>query len=131
MSVQGLRDYTPRKSTLAWVAGGASVLTMIVGFAFGGWITEGTADRMVRDARTAAQAELAASVCAANFRSAPTALAQHSELIALSTFRQRQYVQEQSWAQVPGAEGVSRASAELCARMISQMDPAEFGETAT
>jgi len=131
MSVlQGLRDYEPTKSTLAWGAAGASALTMVVGFTFGGWVTGGTSDRLVGEARIAAQTEVAAAVCAANFREIPTAREQHAELVALNATRQRQFVIDRSWAQVPGAEGVSRAAAELCARKISQMNPAELGEPA-
>jgi hypothetical protein len=129
--VQGIRDYGPTKTTLAWVAGGASVLTMVLGFTVGGWVTGGAADRMALEARTGGQAELAAAVCAANFRESPTARQAHAELTALSATRQRQFVLDQPWAQVPGAQAVSRAAAELCARTITQMDPAELGEPAS
>jgi hypothetical protein len=129
--LQGISDYTPTKTALAWAAGGASVLTMVVGFTLGGWVTGGSAERMAAEARTGGKAELAASVCAANFRMAPTAVSDHAELVRLSSMRQRQFVQDQPWAQVPGAEAVSRASAELCARIITQIDPAELGEPAS
>jgi hypothetical protein len=128
--LQGLKDYEPTKSTLGWVAAGSSVLTIIVGFAFGGWTTGGTADQMVSEARTAGQTEIAAAVCLANFRAAPTARANHAELAGLTLTRQRQFVLDQTWAQVPGAERLNRAVAELCARNISQLDPAELGEPA-
>jgi hypothetical protein len=128
--LQGLKDFEPTKSTLGWVAAGASVLTIIVGFTFGGWTTGGTTSRMVNEARTAGQTDIAAAVCLANFRQAPTARANHAELAGLTLPRQRQFVIDQAWAQVPGAERVNRAVAELCARNISQMDPEELGEPA-
>src|SRR5690606_11505878 len=97
----------------------------------GGWVTGGGADKMVRDARRGAQAELAAAVCAANFRSVTTAQEAHAELVALSPTRQRQFILDQPWGKVPGADGgVGRSAAQLCARMVSQMDPAELGEPA-
>lgn len=125
--VHNLKNFTPTKGMLAWVAAGASVLTMAVGFTVGGWVTGGSADRMAQEARNDAQAELVASVCAANFRTLPTAQAAHEELVALSNLRQRQFVLDQPWAQVPGVATVSRAAATRCAQMISEMDPAEFG----
>jgi hypothetical protein len=126
---QGLKDYAPTKAALGWTAAGASVLTIVVGFTVGGWVTGGGAERMMQEARVGGQAELAAAVCAANFRDAPTAQAKQAELASMSTTRQRQFVLDQPWGRVPGAEGaVGRNAAEICARMISQMDPAELGE---
>lgn len=128
--LQKFNDYTPTKAALAWVAAGASVLTMVLGFTIGGWTTGGTAARMAAEARTTAQAELAAAVCAANFRQSPTAREAQAQLAGLTTMRQRQFVLDQPWGQVPGAEGVSRAAAELCARKIVAMDPAELADPA-
>ncbi len=128
--LQGFRDYAPSKAALVWVAGGASVLTMVVGFTVGGWVTGGTAERMAQEARTGAQTELAAAICAANFRDTPTAWETQAELAGLSATRQRQFVLDQPWSQVPGAEAVRRAAAELCAREIARMDPAELGAPA-
>jgi hypothetical protein len=124
--LQNVRDYTPSRAALGWTAGGASVLTVVVGFALLGWTTGGAAERMAAEARTGAQTELAAAVCAANFRTLPTAQETHAELVGLSGMRQRQFVQDQAWAQVPGLNGVSRATAELCARLIADMDPEEL-----
>lgn len=124
--IESVREYAPTKTALAWTAVGASALTIAVGFMWGGWVTGGTADRMVLEARTGAQAELAAAVCAANFRTSETAQAQFAEIAALSSARQRQFVQDQPWAVVPGLDGVNRTTAELCARMITQMDPDEL-----
>ena len=130
--LQGLRDYTPTKAALGWTAAGASVLTIVAGFTIGGWVTGGGAERMVQEARVGGQAELAAAVCAANFRDAPTALEKQAELASMTTMRQRQFVLAQPWGQVPGAEGaVGRSAAEICARMITQMDPDELGEPAS
>jgi hypothetical protein len=128
--IQDIRDYSPTKAALAWAAAGAAVATVVVGFTLGGWVTAGAADRMAADARVGGQAEVAAAVCAANFRADPAAQTRHAELVGLTTTRQRQFVQGQPWGQVPGADGVSRAAADLCARMITQMDPAELGEPA-
>ena len=75
--IQSLRDFTPTKSTLAWTAVGASVLTMALGFTVGGWVTGGSADRMAAEAAIGAHTELAAQVCAANFVASPTAREQH------------------------------------------------------
>lgn len=130
--LQGLKDYQPTKTALAWTAAGASALTIVIGFTLGGWVTGGSAERMAQEARNAGQAELAAAVCAENFRMMPTAQAKQAELAALTTTtRQRQFVLDQPWGRVPGAEGaIGRSAAEMCARMIVQMDPEELGDGA-
>lgn len=121
--LQGLKDYAPTKAALAWTAVGASVLTVAAGFTLGGWVTGGGAERMAQEARLGGQAEVAAAVCAANFRDVPTAAETQAELASLNAFRQRQFVLDQPWAQVPGAEGeVRRSAAELCARLIGEME---------
>ncbi len=130
--LQSLNDYTPTKSALGWTAAGASALTILIGFTLGGWVTGGGAEQLVRDARANGQAELAAAVCVANFRDVPTAQEKHAQLASLTTMRQRQFVLDQPWGQVPGTDtAVRRNAAELCARMISQMDPTELGEPAS
>lgn len=129
--LQSLRDYAPTKAALAWTAAGASVLTIVAGFTVGGWVTGGSANRMVQEARAGGQVEVAAAVCAANFRDVPTAQAKQAELASLSTSRQRQFVLDQPWGQVPGTDGaIRRSAAEICARMIGQMDPTELGAPA-
>jgi len=130
--LQGLRDYAPTRSALGWTAVGASALTIAVGFTLGGWVTGGASERMVHEARTEAQAHLAAAVCAENFRVQPAGQAKQSELAALNATRQRQFVLDQPWSQVPGVEGAARrTAAELCARQIVQMDPEELLPPAT
>lgn len=124
--LQDFRDYQPTKAALGWAAGAASVLTMVVGFSLGGWVTGGTAERMAAEARVAGQVEIAAAACAGNFRAYPAALEAHRELVGLSSFRQRQFVQEQPWAQVPGLDALDRVAADRCARLIVDMDPDEL-----
>ena len=120
---RSFQDYHPKKSTLAWTAVGASVLTMVLGFSAGGWVTGGTAERMAATASTDARVELASRVCAANFVAASDARAQHDELAALSSYRQRSFVQQQPWALMPSESSVHQKVADLCARTIMAMEP--------
>jgi hypothetical protein len=117
------KNFTPTKGMLAWTAVGASVLTMVLGFTWGGWVTGGTATRMAAAAGTSAHVDLASSICAANFAIAPTARAQQEELLALSSYQQRGFVEKQPWALMPGEATASRQVAETCARTIAAMEP--------
>jgi hypothetical protein len=119
---ESMKDMVPSKTTV-WTAVGASVLTIALGFTVGGWRTGNAAEQMAREAATAARVELAASVCAANFSATPAAFDQREEMLALPSFRQRSFVQEQAWALVPGETAVDRMAAERCAQIIADMEP--------
>ena len=121
--MQRFKDFTPTKTMLAWTAVGASVLTMVLGFTWGGWVTGGGADKMAAEAATAAHVELASTVCATNFAATPTARAQQEEMLALSSYQQRGFVEKQPWALMPGETSVSRSVADTCARTIAEMEP--------
>lgn len=120
------KDYRPQKSVLAWTAVGASVLTMVVGFTWGGWVTGGTARSMAEEAAQARHAELAATICVENFSSLSEARLEQQELVALSSYRQRQFVEDAEWAMLPGGQKISRDAASLCAEQVAAIDPEEL-----
>lgn len=124
--LQAFNDWQPTKGHLGWTAAGTFAVTVAAGFMLGFVVTAGTAADMAQKAHVAGQTEVAANVCAGNFAVSETAAAQHAELVALNTTRQRQFVQGQPWAAVPGLASVSRDVADQCARLILQMDPADF-----
>ena len=68
--------YRPTKGVWLWTGAGCIVSTIVVGFAWGGWVTGGTATRMASDAADGARAQLAAMVCVAGFNHGPDAVAQ-------------------------------------------------------
>lgn len=124
--IHSIKTYQPTMPAMAWTAVGASALTMAVGFFGLGWVTGGSAADMANDARNQGHAELAAVVCAENFRSHPAALEQHQQISEMSGFRQRQFVEGQPWALMPGATDVRRDVAQLCASHILAMNPEDL-----
>ncbi|MBC7157822.1 MAG: hypothetical protein H5U20_09965 [Rhodobacteraceae bacterium] len=124
--IQSMKDFAPTKTTLFWTAAGAAVLTMVIGFSYGGWKTGGSADKMASEAATAARNELAALVCVENFAAAPDAIALRDEMLAETSFRQRGFVEGQSWALMPGETSANRQVADLCARAIANLDDARL-----
>jgi len=124
--LQDIKNWQPTKAHLGWTAAGACAATLAAGLMFGLVVTAGTAEDMAQKARVAGQTEVASNVCAGNFAISEAAAAQHAELSGLSSTRQRQFVQNQPWAAVPGFTTVSREVADLCASMILQMDPDGF-----
>ena len=63
--------YRPTKGVWLWTSVGCVVATIVVGFAWGGWVTGGTATRMASDAADGARAQLAATACVRWFQSRP------------------------------------------------------------
>ncbi len=124
--IDSIKTYQPTISAMAWTAVGASALTMAVGFFGLGWVTGQTAADMANDARNQGHAELASVVCAENFRAYPAALEQHQQISEMSGFRQRQFVEGQPWALMPGADSVGRDVAQLCAARILAMNPEDL-----
>ena len=66
-------DYRASKTVLFWSCTACVVVTLIVGFSWGGWVTGSTAGTMASKAAAGARAELAATICVNRFVSAPDA----------------------------------------------------------
>ena len=72
---QRWENYQASKTMLFWSCAVCIVGTVIIGFAWGGWVTGGTAGEMVRKADRGARAELAAAICVDRFENGPDAAA--------------------------------------------------------
>ena len=102
----------------AWglVVGG--VLTMIVGFSWGGWTTSSTADRLAMERSNTAVTAALVPVCLEKSKSDPAITKKVGELKALtSPYEQREAVLKDGWASVGAAEG-NREVAEACAAQL-------------
>jgi hypothetical protein len=101
------------KPTL-WGALGGAVLTMIVGFSWGGWMTGGSAQAMA--AAEARQATVAAlvPVCLDMSKADPDRATKLATIIEAPTHQRRQKLIEAGWATPPGAEAPNRDLAQAC-----------------
>jgi hypothetical protein len=102
----------------AWgfVVGG--IVTMIVGFSWGGWSTGSTSDRMAMDRSNAAVTAALVPVCLEKSKADPARTKKLGELKALtSTYEQRDAVLKGGWATVGETEG-NRDVAEACAAQL-------------
>ena len=73
-------NYQASKTSVFWACAGCIVATAIIGFAWGGWVTGGTAARMVTQGAIAARADLAADICVRRFESGPDAVVNFASL---------------------------------------------------
>jgi hypothetical protein len=95
----------------------AVVLTLIVGFNWGGWVTGGTAQAMANDAVV----QRLATVCVAQFDQDPGNQQKLTELKAKSSYMRDDYVIEQGWATLPGVEKPDSKVADACAKLLMQI----------
>ena len=94
----------------------AVVLTLIVGFNWGGWVTDGTAQAMANDAVV----QRLAGVCVAQFDLDPGNQQKLGELKEKSAYQRDDYVKEQGWATMPGQEKPDNKVADACAKLLMQ-----------
>ena len=91
-----------------------AALVGIVGFSWGGWMTEGGAEKM---ANKMAQEEVIVAlvpVCLEMYRTDNERIAKLATVRAASTFSRREAVMEAGWATMPGSDGPNRDLAQAC-----------------
>lgn len=89
-----------------------TIITMIVGFAWGGWSTSGTTANMADEAVLASQA----AICVAQFMRSPDRASNLAEFAELNSWTRHKFISKGGWDKMPGQEkadnGVSRACAD-------------------
>ena len=115
---QRLETYRPSKAAVGWCCALSVVATMVVGFAWGGWTTSGTALAMADKAAADARATLAAEICTAQFNRNPDAAAQVTALNKLDSWDRGDFIRKGGWANLPGLKEPISGSADLCAKQL-------------
>ena len=116
-------EYRPSKTALFWSCAACVVLTVVVGFTWGGWVTGGTAQERVDEAVEHSRAEVAAALCIERFVTATDAGVQLASLKEItSSYRQSEFVEDGGWATLPGAEEANADGADICAEHLAEME---------
>lgn len=109
----------------AWIKPGfwgvvvGSVLTMIVGFSWGGWVTGGTARQEATRQADAAVTSALVPICLAEEKADAARVKKLGELKAItSSWEQTEFVMKTGWATFPGQPDPNRAVAEACASAL-------------
>jgi hypothetical protein len=119
-----IHDYTASAKPLLLGAAGGAILLAIVGFTWGGWVTGGTAEKNAAQRADTAVVQALAPICVQNFRGQIDAATQLSSLKKLSTYKQRGFVEEGGWANIPGMTNVNPAVARACADALAKLPDA-------
>ena len=90
------------------------ILTIILGFTWGGWVTGGNAQKMSDNAVI----QSLAPICVGQFNLDPEKAVKLAELKKMSSYQRDDYVKEQGWATMPGEERPNSKVADACAKLL-------------
>ena len=110
------------KKVVFWAIMGAIVLTMIVGFSWGGWVTGGTAQKMGETMAQDAVVQRLAPICVLQFKQDPEKAQKFIEFNETRNYQRDDYVKEQGWATMPGEEKPDNKVADACAKLLVQIN---------
>lgn len=108
----------PTKTLVFWSWVAAAVVTMIIGFSWGGWVTGGTARTTAEVVAQDAVVQRLAPICVVQSGRDP---ARAVKLVALkeeSVWQRGEYIGKQGWATMPGEREPDRRVAEACATLL-------------
>lgn len=119
----GWRDYRLSKTQTFWIAAGAVVATLVIGFGPGGWTTASSAQALADNAATQARQTLAAAVCLNEFKRTAD-LGTKLEAVKRAAWHERNdLVIREGWARMPDEEDSSWVVAGMCAEQIAALEP--------
>ena len=110
----------PSLKVLVWSCVACIVLTIIIGFTLGGWVTGGTAQNMAEESAEKAVVDRLAAICIVQFKQDPEKDKKLEELKKTDSWERRDYVKKQGWATMPGEKEANSEVAEECAKLLMQ-----------
>ncbi len=113
-------DWEKIKLGLWGALGGAFVLA-IIGFAWGGWVTGGTAQKMAEEMAENAVVARLAPICVEQFKQDSEKDLKLKDLKKEESWKRDEYVEKQGWATMPGEKKPDSKVAEKCAELIMQL----------
>jgi len=105
-------------------AAAGAVVTMIIGFSWGGWTLGSTAEKAMRDRAASAVVAALAPICVDRFRQATDVTANISALNKINMVWDRStFVEKGGWATMPGTTSPDSAVAGACAELLANPKP--------
>ena len=89
-----------------------AVISMIIGFGWGGWTTAGTTQKMTDEAVLASQS----AICVAQFMKQPNHEEKLKELGEIEYWKRAEFIEKAGWDKMPGQEKAGSSVAEACAK---------------
>ena len=98
-----------------------AVVTVIIGFNWGGWSIESTTAKRADEASRTAVVAVLAPICVDRFQHSADATNNFIELKKVSTYMQGSFVEKGGWATSPGTDKANSAVAQACAAMLGNL----------
>ncbi len=109
------------KPALLGAVGGGIVLA-IIGFAWGGWVTGGTAQQMAEESAQKAVVARLAPICVEQFNQDLDKDQKLEKLKETKSWEREDYVEKQGWATMPGEKEADSTVAAKCAELLMVLD---------
>jgi pimeloyl-ACP methyl ester carboxylesterase len=120
---QRWNEAQPTKTFLFWSVVVGIILTIVIGFSWGGWVTAGTAQRMNEVAAKEAVIERMTSICVARFNQDPERDQKLIEMKETGTYDRDNYVRDQGWATMFDDDKPNSKVSDACAKQLVQITP--------
>ncbi len=104
-----------------WGATGGAIVLAIIGFAWGGWVTGGTAEKMAEEMAEDAVVGRLAPICIVQYNQDSEKNQKLKELKEKNSWERDGYVEEQGWATMPGEEESDSKIADKCAELLAEL----------
>ncbi len=98
-----------------------AVVTVAVGFNWGGWVLGSTATKQVEVGAKSAVVAVLAPICADKFRQASDASANLAKLKDESSYQRAAFVDKGGWAIFPGSDEASAGVSKACAAILTDL----------
>jgi hypothetical protein len=87
-----------------------AIVAMIIGFAWGGWTTSNTSQKMSDEAVLASQA----AICVAQFMKDPNHEAKLKELEGMDSWKRSEFIEKGGWDKMPGQKEAGYSVSRAC-----------------
>jgi hypothetical protein len=87
-----------------------AIVAMIIGFAWGGWVTAGTNQKMSGEAVLASQA----AICVAQYVKEPNSQEKLKKYEAVESYKRYEFIEKGGWDKMPGQKEASTGVSGAC-----------------
>jgi len=106
-----------------WGVGAGAIALAIIGFNWGGWVTDATAKERAGARVELAKVQMLTTICVAQFQKDPMAQASLATLMAKDRWDQSEFVSKGGWATMPGSTAEpNREVSEACAKTLAKRE---------
>jgi hypothetical protein len=98
-----------------------ALVTLVVGFNWGGWMLGSTAKKMAEQSASSAMVAVLAPICVDKFQHASEAKATLAELKQIDSWKRDTFVEKGGWATFAGMDSPNRNVADACAKLLNDL----------